>query len=368
MMKTILLKLAALASLAALLAGCNKSNSTGRKAEEPVTGSKSDPPVEMKAEWKSGKRYTFHLDLVLNTEMPAGRRGNPNAGPLRQMETALGQDYTITVTNTEPDGRRGLQLEIHALSMDIASGDTYVMNYDSENPGVGLSDTALTDQLQKMIGGKLRYQISADNKVMRMEGFQELMDRQSGANRTGRGQGAPAGLIGRIYSPQFFRQLVELTGLPPESVRIGDSWPVKREMTTGGMGNLMMDITSTFRGWQKHDNRNCALLEFRGAIAPKSDATPPANSTNRTSDVRRLIRAVTAPPGNPFNIETGTITGRSWFDPALGFTAETTLNQTLTTRGSIRRTQGTNLVASLTTNTTHQTVWIKLLDVAAIPE
>src|ERR1051325_9606990 len=183
MMKTILLKLAALAPLAALLAGCNKSGATGRKAEEPITGSKSDPPVEMKAEWKPGQRYTFHLDLVLNNEMPAGRRGNPNLGPMRPMETVLGQDYSITVTNAGPDGSRGLQLEIHALSMDIASGDTYIMNYDSENPGVGLSDNSLSDQLQKLIGGKMRFQISADNRVRRMEGFPEMMDRMGGATR-----------------------------------------------------------------------------------------------------------------------------------------------------------------------------------------
>ena len=367
-MKTILLKLAAITSLAVLLAGCNKSNSPGRKAEEPITGRKSDPPVEMKAEWKAGKRYTFHLDLVLNTEMPAGRRGNPNAGPLRQMETSLGQDYSITVTNAGPDGSRGLQLEIHALTMDIASGDTYVMNFDSENPGLGLSESPLADQLQKLIGGKLRYQISADNKVMRMEGFQELMDRMSGATRAGRGQVAPGGMIGRIYNPQYFRQLVELTGLPKEPVKIGDSWPVKREITAGGMGALMIDLTSTFRGWQKHDNRNCALLEFSGALTPRTEAPTPDTTTNRTSDVRRLIRAITTPAGNPFNLEKGTITGRSWFDPSIGFTAETTLDQTLVTKGSVRRTQGTNTVMTISTNTTHQVVWIKLLDVAEIPE
>src|SRR5262249_50546424 len=155
----------------------NRSHTAGRKAEEPITGSKSDPPVEMKAEWKAGKRYTFHLDFVLDNQMPAGRRGNPNAGPLRQMETTLGQDYSVTVTNTAPDGSRGLLLEIHALTMNIASGDTYVMNYDSDNPSVGFSDGSLAEQLQKLIGGKIRYQLSPENKVMRMDGFQELMDR-----------------------------------------------------------------------------------------------------------------------------------------------------------------------------------------------
>ena len=202
-----------------------------------------------------------------------------------------------------------------------------------------------------------------------MEGFPELMDRMGGASRAGRGQSAPVGMIGRIYSPQFFRQLVELTGLPPESVKIGDSWPVKRELTAGGMGTLMMDLTATFRGWQKHDNRNCALLEFKGDLTPKPNATNSVTTTtNRTSDVRRLIRAITSPPGNPMNIENGSIAGRSWFDPTLGFTVESTLDQTVTTKGSFRRAQGTNTVLHLTTNTTHTAVWIKLLDVSAIPE
>jgi hypothetical protein len=366
-MKTMLLKLATVGGLTLLLAGCNKSNTAGRKDEEPITGRKSDPPVEMKAEWKPDKRYAFHLDLVLNTEMPAGRRGNPNAGPMRQMEITLGQDYSITVTNATTNGVRGLQLEIHSLTMDIASGDTYIMNYDTDNPGAGLSDSPIADQLQKLVGGRIRYLLSPENKVMRMDGFQELMERMGGPGRAVRGQGPPPGMINRIYNPQYFRQLVELTGLPPESVRIGDRWPVKRDLSAVGMGSLAIDLTATFRGWQKHDNRNCALLEFSGSLLPKTEPAPAGPpGTNRTSDVRKLIRAITSPSAAPSNIEKGSVTGKSWFDPSLGFTAETAVDQTLVSKGTTRRTQGTNVVMNVITNTTHQRVWIKLLDVAAI--
>ncbi len=370
-MKTTLLKLAALACVAALVAGCNKSGSANRKSEEPITGRASDPAVEMKAEWKAGQRYLFRLDLALQNEMPIGRRGNPNAGPLRQMETTLGQDYTITVTNVASDGGRALELEILAVQMDIASGDSYVLNFDSENPGVSLTENATTDQLQKLVGGKIRYQVSADNKVMRMDGMRELMDRVgSGGGRGNRGPGGPGGVVGRIFTPQYFRQLVEFAGLPPQPVTIGESWPVRREISVGQPNPFPVDLTATFRGWQKHENRNCARTDFTGDLAPKAtNTTASAASTNRTSDVRRLIRAMTGPPGNPMNIEKGTVVGKTWFDPSIGFSVETQFDQTVVTRNTVfRRPPSTNAPPAMTTNvsTTRQVVSIKLLDVAAV--
>jgi len=69
-----------------------------------------------------------------------------------------------------------------------------------------------------------------------------------------------------------------------------------------------MNYDFTFQNWEMHGKRNCARLEFSGSIQtkPDSQAKPGAMS---------------------ISIQDGTCSGISWFDPELGITIDTTLNQ-----------------------------------------
>ena len=77
----------------------------------------------------------------------------------------------------------------------------------------------------------------------------------------------------------------------------------------GLYNNMTVDLTYTFRGWQVHENTNCARFDFTGNTQPKGSTTgrTPTSSS-----------------------EEAEIEGTVWFSPDLGVPIELMVNQSLT--------------------------------------
>jgi hypothetical protein len=129
-------------------------------------------------------------------------------------------------------------------------------------------------------------------------------------NRLSAGGNAQAtGPIKSMYSEGYFKQMMSANRfLPPQAVQPGDTWPVQFEMPLGLMGTMLMHYDFTFQSWEMHGKRNCARLEFSGTIQTRPDANA-------------------KPGGMSISIQNGNTTGVSWFDPELGITIDTTMNQ-----------------------------------------
>ena len=67
-------------------------------------------------------------------------------------------------------------------------------------------------------------------------------------------------------------------------------------------------------------------------------------------------------------IQSGTIRGKTWFDPAWGFPLETVFDQVLTATGQSRPARGTNAEPRTFTTTLHEHTVIKLADVRPVNE
>ena len=291
-------------------------------------------------------------------------------------ETTFGQDLAFTVTNTISDGSRVLQLEILAVQMETSRDDGVTMSFDSGNQAIFAEDSPVAERLQKLVGLRLAFHLSAENRVTRVDGAKELAERVSGNNNPVRG--VAGGVLSRFVNPQFFTELVEMGMLPKEPVKIGDTWTVSRQASAGLWGTSpLLNITYKFRGWQQHDGTNCARLDFSGSFKPN-----PAQRTNQA--VLRKVMAM----ANPQNVEEGTITGRSWFGQEISLAAETIYDQSITSKSTtVRRPRvtagasnaagvaasvltnaapSTNLpspTSTTTTTTTQQHTRIKLVEV-----
>lgn len=293
-----------LALLAAGLLGLGCSPSGGRPREK-VTGSASDPPVAFELRWVASNRYVFRLDSTVWSEWP--RRGDTKPSPL---ELNVGLDYTLQVTQVASDGGRRLELEVRALQLDSAMGDRTVASFDSESQNAGPDGAGRADRLRRLVGTRVTYQLSPSNKVLRVTGLDRLLEATTGGGVRG------AGPMRGAFSPEMFRQLVDLHSLPDRPVRIGQSWTGQRELG-GPMGTpLLADLTYTFKGWTTHERRHCALFEFAGPVKAK-DA-----SAGRGR-------------GGSLNLEHGTVSGKAWFDPEAGQFADTTLEQNLVFKGAM---------------------------------
>ena len=353
---------ATLSAALLLTGGCKESGERAAAEEAPITGKPTDPPVEMKAQWKPGQRYTMHLEMTQSGQMPWGRGTGGQ-------ESSIGQDYTVTATDV-PGGGRKLDLEINALAVEAGAGDRVWLRYDSLNK-VTPNEGPSVELLDKLIGGRIRYLLDADNKVTQVDGVQELFARLDGgaANTTrgpggqrggGRfGGGGPGGILQRFYNADVFKQLVDVSGLPQNATRIGDTWSVTKDVPAAVVGTLVLTTTNRLKGWQVRDGKNCARIEFTGTLVPKG----------KTENLPFL---------GGLKLENGKINGTSWFSPDIGLPVETTLNQTYTLTGTraanFAPRRGTNAPAGATnappekfSSPMRQTFSVKLTEVQPAP-
>jgi hypothetical protein len=294
---------------------CNRS----AVKQAPITGKASDPPVTMQATWPSGKRCIYRVETVTSSDVP-----RKNTGTIIHAGFTLGQDLAFSVTNAAPDGSRAVQMEILSVQMETARDDGVTLSFDSDNKVMQVEENELINRLKRLVGLKLTFQVSSDNKVTRIDGTKEFNNRGPGTGGSVRGVAASA--LNRQVNPQFYKDIVEMGMLPKEPVKVGETWTVSRQGPGLWAVNGAAEINYKFSGWQRREGTNCARLDFSGTIKPNT-----ASRTNQ-SVVRRVVAAA-APP----NSDEGTITGQSWFDPGLSLAVETICDQSFTTRSSSTR-------------------------------
>ncbi len=309
-MKPCLLLAWSAALLALLAAGCGQSDSGRPGREAPIAGRRSDPPASLKAEWKAGSRYLMHLQSQQSATLNFGPR------PAAQ-ETDISQQYALLVTNG-PDGSRGIELEIQALAVEMNMGEQNVYRFDSLNkvtphqgPGV--------EMLQRVIGGRIWFQLAADNTISKVEGIEQLVEQaqgDAGAGAPDQRRGWMGGVLQRIYNADYFKQMVDLRGLPPTPVRIGDTWRWERDIDVGLVGRILVVATNTFRGWQEKNGRKCARIDSQGVLGMK------------TGKAEGLLGFM------GLKVENGRLAGKTWFDPAAGLPVETVMEQSCVIAGS----------------------------------
>src|SRR5436305_1060281 len=246
--------------------GCQRSGTGSHDGR--ITGSHSDPPVTFQAEWSPSNRYVFHSEVTSSTEMP--RQGVPKPVP---QESTLGLDYVISVGNTRSNGFRALELEITSVQFDASMGSTMLIGYDSLNKVIGTDGSPMAERLEQIIGSKITFQVSASNRLSNVKGITEITHKLYGG-----GNARAQAFVRRLFTPQYLRHLIDLTFVPSDPVRVNDKWPGQMTLNPGALiGSLTADVTYTFRGWQVHDQRKCALVEFSGAVKPRA---APGNSKN----------------------------------------------------------------------------------------
>ena len=297
MNKTHLPRIIAMMAVLAV-AGCNKAGKLSEHSKQPLpTG-----PVELKLKWAAGERVVQDMDMKMKMETTIP--GQP--APMQQNMT-MGQKFALTVLKETPDGGHELEMEFLSARMGMEQGGKAMINYDSSKKSEADSKNPVAGMFDKIVGSKIKCVLDASNNVDHVEGVDEMMARLS----TGRNAAAVAPLKS-MYSEGYFKQILSSSRfMPPNAVSPGDSWPVKMEVPMDPLGTLVMDYTFTLTRWETHGARNCARMEFQGTMQTKT--APKANSTGMT-----------------MTIQNGTTSGVSWFDPELGITIDTQMNQDLT--------------------------------------
>ncbi len=247
----------------ALLAGCGKS-SDPLKSGGKITGSASDAAVGLKVCWSPTNRYFYRVETTLYNDIITKSKAVPVA-----QETSLALEYSLQITRTNVDGRQQFDLEILSAALNLTRNGELLVSYDTDNRAFMLDDANFSETLRNLKGAHLTCVLSPSNVVERLDGVPALLARIGG--------GKPAALKTVTYlrsasmlrgmiTDQFFRQLVDWSFFPEDPVRIGRTWPARRQFATNPMdgGTAAADLTCVFKGWQQRGDDKCMVVDFSG--------------------------------------------------------------------------------------------------------
>jgi Family of unknown function (DUF6263) len=322
----------AAATLIMVGTGCNKAGKLSKPSKfTPPTG-----PVKLKLKWMPGERVVQDMDM--KTKMDIDMPGQP--APMHQ-DITMGEKYALTVLKETPDGGHEVEMEFLSARMDVEAAGKTVINYDSTKKSGEDGKNPMADMFSKIIGCKIQVFMDANNNVDRIEGVHEMMNRLSAG-----GANAALAPLKSMFSEGYFKQMMSSSRfMPPNAVAPGDTWPVRLEFPMGPLGTFVLDYTFTFQGWETHGVRNCARLEFQGEIKTKPGSAP-------------------SPTGMTMDIQNGTTSGVSWFDPELGIIIDTVMNQDMTMDMALPRNPygkpGTDSQPKKITSQMNQVINIKL--------
>ncbi len=297
------------AAVCVLFSGCSKSKTTttqpGSINDSGAASATMSGPVTMKIKWVVGKKYAMRMELKQGMEMKL-----PNQPQPVKQEVNLNQDLNFSVLKELDNGGRELQLEFENETLDVMQGDRTVLSFDSANNSAQDTNNPAAPVLRAMVGARIRYFTDANGKVEKIEGVDELMHRIAAS-----GKPQEQAMFQQMYSEDTLKQYGSFGDMIPDHpVAVGDSWSVKKDITTG-VGIMAVDLKYTFNDWEQHGGRKCMRIENTGNISSKTTSTA---------------------MGALVEIQKGKISGDVWFDPELGMIVDVDNNQDMTMKITTR--------------------------------
>jgi len=304
-------------ALCLVLPGCSKKDNGGS------TSTGTGPAVDLKLKWTVGKKYLEHMEMNQDNKMNAAGR------PMEQTMT-MGSDYSISAQKELPGGGCQLDMEFVGQKIQSAMGGQTMASFDSSTDPANDGKNPIAPMFRKIIGLHVQYETDASGHVQKVDGVDELVERMGGNTP----QGA---MVKSMLNEQTLKQYADFgRGLPDHPVRTGDTWPMNVEIPMGQIGTLVINLTYTFTGWDDHDGRKCAKLDYSGTVKSKPGAAPAT-----------------------FALDSGKMTGTTWFDSDAGVVVENTSTQNMNMKVTPTPNQVINSVIAQTTD-------LKLTDVVDI--
>jgi hypothetical protein len=284
-------------------------------------------PVELKQKWASGTRIVRETDLKQKMEIYTPGQANPV-----KQELSLKSQYAFSTARELPTGGREVELQYLGFRLEVDVGRS-LWRYDSAQ-GSAAGPSQIADMFKTIMGARIRYFLSAENQVERIEGVDEMLKRLNvfeGAklkpgmtwdnkaldkvlkriiSGTRQPDESTAWGLRKMFNEEHFKSKLDSSFFPGKAVKPGDTWTVSRESRKNKRSlfsaNVMREFTVTFRAWEMHADRLCARLDFHGTQKTSAEAE---------SEAARAINPITE----------GTFSGVTWFDPESGRGIETTV-------------------------------------------
>lgn len=272
--------------------------SAASETPAPATSGGSGEPVVMKIKWMTGKRYVERLTLVADVDV------SPPGQAAQKGQLNFTQGLALSALKDRDGGGKELEAELQDTTINATMNGTTMYGYDAAKPPQnGMVPPEVTAVVKKLKGSKLKFLTDAEGKVESVEGIEDLVTRLvTAADPTANPddiskklKDMPAEVMGNLKDA-----FANMSGLPDKPVEIGDTWSPKTEAMKGLPEGMQINNVYTFKGWEQHDNKRCALIQMTGDFSMKPGAA--------------------TPPGMP-NIKSR-VSGKIWFDPETSMVVE----------------------------------------------
>jgi hypothetical protein len=291
------IKFLAVASVGVLLAASGVTAIYETQSDSGASAPGSAPSVDsanMSLKWQPGKKYAIRVQVTQTTETPLPSQPQPVKSIVN-----FTFDYNMSVVKALDNGGQQLEMEFVDDTLDVAQGGNHLMTFDSAR-----TDDAAHNPARAMVGARIDFSTDAEGRVQKVEGVADLMQRISS---TGKSE-APA-VFKDIYGEENLKRYVTYDGsMPNRTIKIGGDWLVKKDIPTS-VGSVAVDVKSTFKNWDQHNDRKCAHIESTGNFSTKAPSTA---------------------SGALMEIKKGRVLGDMWFDPELGMIVSSSADETMT--------------------------------------
>lgn len=316
------------------LPGCSKSQkaeplpntSNSATADNANGGSAAAGPVELKIQWKLGRKYDMEVALNQSTDIKMADQ------PIHQ-DFKLTQDLDYSPLIDLDNGGHEVAMKFTRQALAVTEDGNPIVSFDSGQtmPAKMNNATALVAAgMRAMLNVPLDYTFAVDGSLEKIDGVDALMDRVAAAVPDERQRVS----LQQLFDEDTLKQYGSLAdSLPGHPISIGDHWSSSHDLTNS-TGVMTVKGTYVFKDWEEHDGHHCVHFTVTGDIKTKT--------------------ASASTMGAVVNVKDGTITGDAWFDPDLGMFVDITSDQDTTLNVQTRN--------MTTTEQQKQTVEMSLMD------
>lgn len=276
-------------ALAVVLPGCSKKKKEATYLDKPsaqVIGTdRANDAVSLKIQLLANKKYIFQAEGVegLNINLPPPMTSKTNV-------MAMNHRYAVSVLNPRPDGGQTLQIELTDEEFFYQFNVQNWYDFDSRQSKSYDSQDPVSPLFRNLLHVPIQCDLDGDGKMTKATGFKQIKASLK------KGDPQMKSMLESALTEENLKAVIDSLSLfgPKEPVKIGDSWPVERELDIPNLGQVTIKLTCTAAEWELHHDRQCVRIEFRAQIALQA------------ADGAMVSK-----------LESAEGSGKIWFDPAL---------------------------------------------------